>query len=382
VTRPLDSSRVAAGIVLVCALAACGGTSTAPPPLTLGETPAAATSSTCFTPSTSAQTVALPATAGFTGTLSVAAATASAASCDVTVTVATGTAVNAPAVQTAANARSAQAVNPTAGPILDLSMSNAFANNVAVTGAVLNTPPNLTFPDGTYYALIVSGTLPPTVLVFTASGGVLTLQSTGQPIIVVPGTTSTLYLYARGVMPSIANAPSPSPSPAPSSSASAAPSASPTAGPTATPTAMPVPSPTPTPAPGMIVASSITLSPGACIQFGNAPGSQLLTAIAVTNAPPGTAFEYGWVAQDVFTITVPGTTQTILNQTVGFSNTATVNSPGFPQGSLFGSGASALVYLYLPPVPPSLTPTPVLTAAGYWATASVPVDGGTITCPN
>jgi hypothetical protein len=126
----------------------------------------------------------------------------------------------------------------------------------------------------------------------------------------------------------------------------------------------------------------MTISPGGCIQFGNAPASQVLTALAVTNATPGTVFEYGWAAQDVYTIAVPGTTQPILNQTVGFSNTATVSSPGFPQGSLTGSGASALVYLYLPPVPPSLTPTPVLTAGGMQASTSVRIDGGANTCPN
>jgi hypothetical protein len=374
--------RLTATLPLICALAACGGTSSAPASIPLVQTPAAATSTTCFTPATTAQTVVLPATAGFTGSLSVAASAAAASTCDVSITFSTGSAAGAPAVETAANARSAQGVNATSAPILDISMANAFTNDVAITGTVLNTPPNLNFPDGTYYAVIVSGTLPPTVLVFTANGGVLTLQSTGQPLLIVPGTTSTLYLYARGVMPSLTNAPSPSP--APSSSASAMPSASPSALPTvtATPTSTPMPAPTPTQAPGSIVASSITISPGGCIQFGNAPASQVLTALAVTNATPGTVFEYGWAAQDVYTIAVPGTTQPILNQTVGFSNTATVSSPGFPQGSLTGSGASALVYLYLPPVPPSLTPTPVLTAGGMQASTSVRIDGGANTCPN
>jgi hypothetical protein len=267
-------------------------------------------------------------------------------------------------------------VNPANAPILDISMANAFTNNVAITGAVLNTPSNLNFPDGTYNALIVSGTLPPTVLVFTAKGGVLTLQSTGQPLLIVPGTTATLYLYARGVTPTLANAPSP----APSGSASASPAPSATA--TVPPTNTPLPAPTATQVPGTIVASSLTISPGGCIQFSNAPASQVLTAIAVTNANPGTTFEYGWAAQDVYTIAVPGTTQPYLNQTVGTSNTATVSSPGFPQGSLTGSGASALVYLYLAPVPPSLTPTPVLKTGGTQASASVRLDGGANTCPN
>jgi hypothetical protein len=214
------------------------------------------------------------------------------------------------------------------------------------------------------------------VLVFTAKGGVLTLQSTGQPLLIVPGTTATLYLYARGVTPTLANAPSP----APSGSASASPAPSATA--TVPPTNTPLPAPTATQVPGTIVASSLTISPGGCIQFSNAPASQVLTAIAVTNANPGTTFEYGWAAQDVYTIAVPGTTQPYLNQTVGTSNTATVSSPGFPQGSLTGSGASALVYLYLAPVPPSLTPTPVLKTGGTQASASVRLDGGANTCPN
>jgi len=387
--RSFAALRIAAGIVLAGALAACGstGSSSMPAPATTNESPAAATASTCFTPSASAQTVALPVAAGFTGTLSVAAAAAAASSCNVTVTLATGADVSAPAAQTASNARTIAAVNTTAGPILDISMANAFTTNVAVTGAVLNTPSNLTFPDGTYSALVVSGTLPPTVLTFNASGGVLTLQSTGQPIVIVPGTTATLYLYARGVTPSIGNAPSPSPSPSSSASASPSPmptaTASATASPTATPTPTPIPSPTATPMPGTIVASSFTLSPAGCIQFGNAPASQGLSAVAVTNAPPGTVFEYGWIAYSVYTITVPGTPSASPYQTIGTSNTATLNSPGFPQegGTLVGDASYASVYLYLAPVPPASNPTPVNMMDGSQASATVQIAGGTSICP-
>ena len=232
-------------IPTLSAVAACsgsGGTATAP----ISVTPTSATSSTCFTPSTATQNVALPNTAGFTGTLTVGAFPAAGTSCDVTVTVATGGAVVAPAaIDRAARAVPAGGVRHAAAsgaPLLSITLDNAFTNNVAITGAVLNTPANLNFPDGTYYAL-VSFPLgqPPETLAFTASNGVLTLASTGY-IMITSFSTGTLYLYPLGVMP-----PAIPPTPTP------APTATPSAGATATPTGSACtndPYPTPAPIPG------------------------------------------------------------------------------------------------------------------------------------
>jgi hypothetical protein len=297
----------------------------------------------------------------------------------VAVTVASGAdAVADAAARKAAGSRAPEASSQ--NPIFSMMLSNAFTNDVGVTGATLNAPANLNFPDGTYYAVVSYGTLPATVLQFTAKNGSLVLTSTGLPILVIPGGTATIAVYGAGVIPQVTPAPSASPTATATASATATATASPAA--TASPT--PVPSSTPTVVPGTIVASSITLSPFGCVALGNAPTTQLFSAIAVTNASPGTTFEYGWQTYSPFTVTVPPPTQPIGGLTVGYSNTATLNSPGFPQdgGSLVGTGESLLVYLFLPPVPPGTLPQQVMGLNGAPASASVTIEGGINSCPS
>ncbi len=367
VTRLAISAAALAGVIV--ATACSGGNFSSTPPATV----TAAISHFCITPSTIAQVAPIPVTGGFSGTLNIGASSATSSSCNVAVTVASGADVT-----TNDATRRAAAIRETLGtsqaPVLQISMDNAFTNNVEVTGATLNTPPVLSFPDGVYYGVVSSGTLPSTVLQFTAKNGVLTLTSTGMPIIIIPGTTATISLYGNGVIPQITSSPTPSPA--------ANPTATPTAAPTATPTAMPTAAPTD---PGEIIATSLTISPSTCQQFGYPATSITYTATAVTNAPPGTVFEYGWFTHPSFTVTVQPPTVDIGGVIFGFQNTALLNSPGFAGPGQFGeSGENGEmdVYLYLAPVGSQEYPTgPVLFANGRPAIATALVDGGEITCP-
>lgn len=368
---------IASFVALAACLSACGGGSVAIAPPATPQFLAAATSRTCFTPSTQAQNVALPSTGGITGTLAIAAGSANAPSCDVTVNFSTASLE----VKLASNVRRLDAGTPPK-PLLEISLGNAFTNNVEVTGAVLNTPPNLSFPDGTYQALITFGTLPPTVLIFTAVNGVLTLGSTGTSIVIAPGTTATLALFARDITP-----PEPTPSPgasSPTPTASATASASPTVAPTAT--SSPPVGPTATPA--AIIASSVSISPSTCVYLSDSNKSQVYTASFVTNAPPGTEFGYGWfpnLGNGDFSLTVPGPTMDgYTNEsrfTVGMQNTATVTlTRSFSGPNSGGSGAKLLFQLFLPDASHANF-TPVKFANGQYAQTYVELRAGSIMCP-
>jgi len=265
-----------------------------------------------------------------------------------------------------------------------MSMSNAFANNVEITGATLNTPPGLVFPDGTYSALVVSGTLPPTVLTFTAKNGVLVLTSTGLPIIVAPGTTATLYLYAQGVVPTDANGPTPSPVPSASASAGATASPAASAPPTAAPTASPVPSPVPSTG-STAYTATITVSPSNCIAFGNAGGTQTYTAAISTNAPAGTQLYYIWSnpVQQPFTYTFPTAPVSIgigLNGAFATtSNSVTITVPPFPEGTLAGSSGSFQVTGAYYDADPHVQETIIFSNPSAYA--NVVIAAGIATCP-
>jgi hypothetical protein len=360
-------------VSLTALLAACGGGNVSLSPQGASQSLAAAMSQTCFTPSTQAQSVALPSTGGITGTLAIAAGLANATSCDVTVKFSTGSS----ALSTASNVRRLDATMPPK-PLLEISLDNAFTNNVEVTGAVLNTPPNLSFPDGQYQASITFGTLPPTVLIFTAANGVLTLASTGTPIVIAPGTSATLALYARGVTP-----PEPTPSPA-----APTPTPNTTASPTSAPTATSSPTTGPTATAAAIIASSVSISPSNCVYFGlDAGKSQVFTASIVTNAPPGTVFAYGWFPNlgGSFSLMVPGTTMDGYTNTsrftVGMQNIATVTLTGSYAGANSGGVGEALLFQLFLPDATNSNFTPVTFANGAYASTYVHIDAGSITCP-
>jgi hypothetical protein len=373
-------------LVLAAAVAACGdNTTTAPRASVPNESPAAASNTFCFTPSTAAQNVAIPNTAGFTGTVNIGASAAAASSCDVQVTVQTGSDVGVmtySASRATAGVRSTQAT----APILSIALDNAFNQNVVVTGAVLNTPSNLSFPDGTYYAVVVNGSGIATGLVFTASGGVLTLASTGLPIVILPGTTATLFLYARGVTPPpVAPTLSPSPSSSPTTTPTA--TAMPTASPSATPTPMATPTPSPSPTSSAAITGSVTLSPSGCFQFGANGGTQIFTAVAVTNAPQGTQLVYGWFpwTSNPDTFAVPGTNLYLFRPGYsqeflgGYQPTATLTVIPLSQQAMGPSGTGEPVMVALWAVVNG-SPVPIQQPGGGDAVASVTVDEGDLTC--
>ena len=378
-TRPFSLLRGALALAAIASfLAGCGGgsvsTQSVMPAAGTNETPQAATSTFCVTPTGAAQTATLPNTAGFTGTLALAASAAGSA-CDLNITLATG----ADAAASSASERRTAATNQTTTPILQLSLDNAFANNVAINGATLNTPADLSFPDGTYNAVITSGSLPPTGLTFVAKNGVLTLQITGSPIIVIPGTTATISLYARGVTPVETAAPTASPS----ASASATPTAIPSA--TASPTVTPLPSPTATAA----ITATVTLSPGTCVAYGNGGSMPVYSAIVSTNAPPGTTLMYGWQGTSDFSVT-PNASYTQYDDPsndelmeLSSASTATVTIGMYPQGSLAGAGGSIGVFLfYVDPVYHQVTAIPATGNQSHQASAYAQIEAGSQTCPS
>ena len=378
-TRPFTFLRGAFAVgLLASTFAACGGGGAATQPVVpsagSGETPVAATNTFCVTPSATQQNATIPSTGGFTGTLAIA-ATATSGACNFTVTVTTGADVATGAA--AATSRHAEATNQTTTPILQISFDNAFTNNVAVNGATLNTPSNLNFPDGTYSAVVTSGSLPSTGLVFVAKNGVLTLQLNGSPIVIVPGTTATLSLYARGVTP----VETPAPTATPSSSASATPSPVPSA--TAMPTVTPLPSPTASAA----ITATVTLSPAGCIAYGNSGAMPVYTAIVNSNAPAGTVFKYGWQGTSDFPVTPnapytqitdPATDSYVL---LSSSTTATVQIGTYPQGSLAGAGGSIGVYLFtVDPTYGQVNPVSSTGNASMQASARAQIEAGSQTC--
>lgn len=260
----------------------------------------AAIATGCVYPSTSAQTTALPAAGGVTGTISLAAFSENSNTC-LTTTVATGgQAISASAttlartrstVRTTAGRRSFDAIST--APLLQVSLFDAFTGSATVTGVTLKTPG---LPDGTYPATVTTDELGAIVVtnytivvkngVATTGGGIF-----GSPI--EPDGTSTLSIYPMGTV---------LPTPAPTVSASPGASAAPTAGPatpvpsvapTLLPTIAPTATPTATPNPATFTAS-FAIVPAGCIHFTAAGGTQQYTITPSAPAPAGFSYLYGW----------------------------------------------------------------------------------------
>jgi hypothetical protein len=233
-TRSLPRPVWAIGSILAVALlAACGGgTSTTPLAAPSVTTLATATNTVCVTPSSSAQSVVLPATGGVSGTISFGAYPAAAAGCD-SVVISTGTdVVTAESMMRSAQAAGRESNANSSAPLLTISVGEAFGSSgpvslfgyeTIISGMQLTVSPNLNFPDGTYYATVTASGQT-FVIPFTAKGGVLTVAAgtAGLPVAILAGSSALIALYPLGVVP---NAPSPNPS----ASASASPSPSPSA---------------------------------------------------------------------------------------------------------------------------------------------------------
>jgi hypothetical protein len=260
-------------ILAVALLAACGGggTSTTPIAAPSVTTLATATNTVCVTPSSSTQSVALPATGGVSGTISFGAYPAGAAGCD-SVVISTGADVTTAELmmRSAQDAVRESNANSSA-PLLTISVGEAFGSSgpvsafgyqTIVSGMQLTVAPNLNFPDGTYYATVTASGQT-FIIPFTAKGGVLTVAggAAGLPVLILAGSSALITLYQQGVMPN-------TPSPSPSSSASASPSASPS--PTGgAPSGQPVPD-------GTTIGSAILTIEG---QPNNLNGTQTTTPI-------------------------------------------------------------------------------------------------------
>jgi hypothetical protein len=297
-------------------------------------------------PSTQAQTVALAPAGGVSGTISVGAFPAASQTC-IAITLATGsdaTANAAASIVRVASSERAQSATPapapTPMPLLTISITDAFSYGVVVTGMTLNTPSNLNFPDGTYYATISDQTS--LGYVFTAKNGTLTLSSTSAQFLVTPLDTATLTLYPRGYVPVFSTSPSASPSASPAPSPSPVPSASAVPSPTPIPTSTPTPKPTPKPTATPVPTATPTATP---------PSSALLNTGPFT--PSFTGF-----GPLVYTVeTINGATQSggnfVVNKSwtengVAYVETFSISVNALVSNPSSGTGPNPPTYTYIP----------------------------------
>ena len=360
----MKNSRQRAGAVaaFVLVLVGCSG-SASPPALDTGaaSTPPTITFLT-VTPSTLEQTVAVPNTGGFTGTLTIGQFAPNTTG-TVQITFAAGSSATLSAV--GRKALAVRAPRATNSPIFQTQISGSFGGQALISGYVLNTPSNVNFPNGTYQATLSTNSSPPQGLTFVATGGQLTLVSKGLPLVVLPGQTVTLSVYAPGVTP----LPTPSPTPSPGASPS------PTPSPTATPTATPSPS----------SAGSVSISPSGCQNVGSNGGTITYTASAAVAVPLGDRVLYAWKTTQ-FPISIPPPTY---NAPVYYNNagtslpaseatTATVTYPAYPQGSVYGQNNQTLVFVDL--LAPDGSITPVKGPDGQSIYAQAFIGAGEVTC--
>lgn len=172
----------------------------------------------CVHPQAAAQDVTLPATGGVTGTLSFGAfATADPSGCDV-VRIATGDAVEGSTTGTTSSPLRIRANGAVHKPLITISVGEGldghsiFGDEAIISGMQLQLPPELNFPDGTYYMTLTStdteGKPRVQVLALTATSGMLEvasqtdpLSNTSFPVVVLANTSAILSIYARGVTP-------------------------------------------------------------------------------------------------------------------------------------------------------------------------------------
>lgn len=325
-------------------MSGCGGQATPNFQRTTASLPAA-TAKSCIAQSTQAQTTALPAAGGVTGTISIGAGAESTGPC-LTVAIATGSAVLAqdpPAMaasarKSAAQRRTTQATGAPQ-PLTEISLTDTYTGNLTWIAVTLNLPPG-TVPAGQYPAtitstLVIDGTTDTTVANFT-----VTVSANGTAIITGPNaqqflavlaadTTGTLAIYPPGT---VLATPTPFPTAAPSTSPS--PAASPTATPSASPAPTVAPTASPTAAP-VVFAPTLTVKPNACIDVGNSGGTFNYTVSVSQAPPPGYAYEYSWITTGPsdWGLTVPGITSPTNFGLLGTSTTASVMVPTYPQGS-------------------------------------------------
>ena len=382
--------------LLASLLAACGGSSVSP-----GRAPAAlsaARATGCITPSAAAQTTALPAAGGVTGTISIGPFATASSTC-VGVTLATGADATLTSGTTIALAARRRALAATVAPqaLAQVELSNTTNVQLTWASVTLELPANAV-PAGSYPATITTtvdlgdgqtttSVANFTITVTTDGRAVVTGPSLSKALAVLTADTSgVLSIYPAGtVLPTQTPVPTesetPSASPSSSASASAAPTVRPSVAPTVKPTATPSAAPTSTANPVGFTAD-IAIEPSTCVQFPASGGTQQYTISVGASPPSGFTFVYGWIGIDGSSLTPP--TETVSGYPDGQEydgspgNTATLTV-----GPAYGAGAGVNVELFImakagPPYYGQIYP--VDDSSGNPAVLSVPWDEGVTTC--
>jgi hypothetical protein len=338
ISSPRFFTSSALSLAVVVALVACGGGGSNAPSAPVASLPAAV-AQRCIAPAMQAQTVALPAAGGVTGTISIGPVATASNACE-RVTLATGsdaslavsatTAASVTRAEVRAAQERAQSESPVpAQPLAQVELTNAYSGNLTWASVTLQLPAG-SVPAGQYPATITTtivlgdGQISTSVKNFT-----VTVNASGQAIVTGPSvasalavlgadTTGLLSIYPAGtVLPSPSPAPleSETPSPTPTTSAG---TPAPTTPPTTKPTATPTPTATPLPTPSATADAqacnvSYTTPCGYAVFSGSyVGGANAGTSVSATPKPiyftglsPGTTIPIGEYFSGTITITLP-----------------------------------------------------------------------------
>jgi hypothetical protein len=302
-----------------------------------------------FTPIAVPSATALPALAGYGGTIFIPAAQP-ASGVQMTLSLANPTSVGFSLVRRAAKVRSADSSTNTALLYITLAPSPGpvtFTGNPGFPGFQITLPSNGSAGDGPFYlAQLQSGVWTTVAGPATSSGGAVTLQP-NLPVLSLP-PTAYLVLYTGGVVPSVA--PSNSPGGQPTSSASTGPtptsssaptsSTSPVASPTGNPSIPPTTTPTATTSPTSFPTAPATPTPTPVPGTGSIPTSLAISGLP-SNPQAGTAINF---AGGTFSLSVLNSSNVPISGT--FANPVTVTSSdttGAVKLSLNGATAATSV---------------------------------------
>jgi hypothetical protein len=282
-----------------------------------------------FTPIAVPSATALPALAGYGGTIYIPAAQP-ASPVQMTLSLANPTNVGFSLVKRASKVRVANSGTNTALIYITLAPSPGpvtFTGNPGFPGFQITLPSNGSAGDGPFYLAQLQGSVWTTVAgPATSSGGAVTLQP-NLPVLSLP-PTAYFVLYTGGVVPSVA--PSNSPGGQPTSSASSGPtptsssaptsSASPVSSPTGTASIPPTTTPTATTPPTSFPTSQPTPTPTPVSGSASVPTSLAISGLP-NNPQAGTPINF---AGGTFSLSVLNSSHAPISGT--FANPVTVTS--------------------------------------------------------